>query len=330
MRRRDVVTFLCTAVATWTLRPLGTRAQQPTVPVVGFLAAASPDAFPPWIAAFRQGLEDTGYVENRNVAVAYRYASNEYDQLPALAADLVRRQVAVIFTFGGIVAARAAKAATATIPIVFSTGNDPVEFGLVPNLNRPGGNVTGVSLFAGTLLAKRVELLRMLVPDGAAIGMLVNTRNPIAESELREMQALARTGGWPLHVANASTEGDLDTAFATLARQQVRALLVGTDSLFLDRREQIAGLARLRAIPTIYTVREYTAVGGLMSYGANYSELYRQAGIYVGAILKGANPADLPVRQPTRFELVINLKTAKALGLDVPATLLALADEVIE
>jgi putative tryptophan/tyrosine transport system substrate-binding protein len=326
MRRREFIAGL-SATAGW---PLAAQAQQRALPVIGFLAAASPDAFPHWVAAFRQGLNEAGYVENRNVAIEYRYAQNEYDRLPMLAADLVRLQVAVIFTFGGIVAARAAKAATTTIPIVFSTGNDPVEWGLVPELNRSGGNLTGVSLFAGTLLGKRLGLLRELVPNAAAIGMLVNTSNPIAGAELREMQALARAGNWPLHVANASTERDLDTAFATLVQQQVPALLVGTDSLFLDRRARIAALAARYAMPTIYTVREYPVAGGLMSYGANYSALYRQAGIYVGRILNGEKPADLPVMQPTRFEFVINNKTAKALGIEVPETLLATADEVIE
>jgi putative ABC transport system substrate-binding protein len=327
MRRREFISLFGGTAVAW---PLAARAQQPALPVVGFLAAASPDAFPHWVAAFRQGLNEAGYVENRNIAIEYRYAQNEYDRLPALAADLVRRQVAVIFTFGGIVAARAAKAATTTIPIVFSSGNDPVEFGLVGKLNRPGGNLTGVSLFAGMLLAKRLELLRELVPNAAAIGMLVNTSNPIAGGELREMQALARAGNWPVHVVNASTERDLDAAFATLVRQQVRALLVGTDSLFLDRRDKIAAMAERYAMPTIYTVREYTVAGGLMSYGANYSDLYRQAGIYVGRILKGEKPADLPVLQPTKFELTINLKTAKALGLTIPDSFLLRADDVIE
>ena len=280
------------------------------------------------MAAFRQGLNDTGYVEGRNVAIEFRWAEGQNERLPTLAADLVRRQVAVIFANGPSMPV--AKAATTTIPIVFTAGADPVQLGFVASLNRPGGNVTGVAFWVNTIGAKRLELLRELVPAAIVIGFLVDPTNPASEIETSDMQAAADTLGRKLLIVNASTESELDAAFAIFNQQRIDALIVAGETFFLNRRGQLVELAARLAVPTMYHLREMAAAGGLMSYGTSVSDAYRQAGVYTGKILKGAKPADLPVTQSTKFELVINLKTAKALGLDIPAKVLALADEVIE
>jgi putative ABC transport system substrate-binding protein len=280
--------------------------------------------------AFRQGLNETGYVEGQNVAIEYRWAEGQYDRLPALAADLARRQVAVIVATGGNAPALAAKAATANIPIVFVTGGDPVKAGLVVNLNTPGGSVTGVSMIYSALVPKRLELLHKLVAKVAGIGALVNPNYPEADLQRQELQEAAKAIGQQIRIVNAGTERDIDAAFATLAQRRIDGLLVANDPFFESSRNQIAALAARHAIPAIYSGREYVSAGGLMSYGASVSDAIHQAGIYTGKILSGAKAADLPVMQPTRFEFVINLKTARALGLDLPPTLLALADEVIE
>jgi putative ABC transport system substrate-binding protein len=297
---------------------------------LGYLNGASSAQFPHLLAAFRKGLGETGYAESRNVAIEFRYADGQYDRLPALAADLVNRRVAAIVATAGTPTIRAAKAATSTIPIVFVIGSDPVSFGLVASLNRPGGNITGVTLVASETVAKRLELLLELVPASAVIGVLVNPNNPITKPQLTELQAAVRALGRQIRVLNASTESDLETIFAAVGQQQIDALVVAADPFFDDRRAQIVALADRHRVPVSYVRREFVAAGGLMSYGTDAPDAFRQAGIYAGRILKGEKPADLPVQQPTKFELVINLNTAKALGLEVPAKLLALADEVIE
>jgi ABC-type uncharacterized transport system substrate-binding protein len=324
MKRRGFITLLGGAAA-W---PLTAYTQQPERPVVGFLSSVSPAPYTHFVAAFRQGLGETGFIEGRNVAIEYRWAENQHDRLPVLALDLVRRQAAVIVVNSPSTAA--AKAATTTIPIVFITGGDAVQLGFVATLNRPERNVTGVSFLVTTLGAKRLELLRELMPMGTVVGFLVDPTNPSAEAETRDMQAAADALGRKLLVVKTSSESEVETAFASLARQRVDAVIVAAEAFFLNRREHLVAVAARHAIPTMYHLREIAAAGGLMSYGTSIREAYRQAGIYTGRILNGARPADLPVIQSTKFELIINLKTAKSLGLDVPAKLLALADEVIE
>jgi putative ABC transport system substrate-binding protein len=327
MRRRGFVTLL-SGVAAW---PLAVRAQQAAMPVVGFLNYQSADALAGLLRGFREGLKDTGYIEGENVAIAYRFAENQYDRLPALAVDLVRRQVAVIAATGGPASAFAAKAATATIPIVFAVNDDPVKLGLVASLARPGANLTGINFFNGELVAKRLELLRELVPGAARVAVLVNPANvTTAASTLRDVQAAAPSIGLQLKILNASTTGEINAAFATLARERVDALFVDGDALFFVRRVQLVNLASRQGVPATYSVRDFAEAGGLMSYGTNVTDAFRQAGAYVGRILKGAKLADLPVVQSSKFELVINHQTAQMLGLTVPPTLIVTADEVIE
>jgi putative tryptophan/tyrosine transport system substrate-binding protein len=325
MRRRDFIIFLAGAMAAW---PLAARAQEKAMPVIGVLSAGSPTSsvFEP---AFRRGLSEAGYVEGQNVAIEYRWAEGHYDRLPALAADLVGRKVDLIMA-SSPPSALAAKSATSTIPIVFRGGADPVGDGLVASLARPRGNLTGVSFVADELTAKRLELLSELVPQAGVIALLVNPNNASAERVIRDVQEAARTKGLQLHVLKAGSESEIDTAFAFLVQLHAGALVVGADPFLSSRREQLVALASRSAVPSIYAWREFAASGGLISYGASLTSAFRLVGHYTGEVLKGAKPADLPVQQPTTFELVINLKTAKALGIDVPATLLAQADEITE
>jgi putative ABC transport system substrate-binding protein len=297
--------------------------------VIGFLSSASPAQWTSFVAAFRQGLNDAGYIEGKNLGIEFRWAEGHYDRLPALAADLVRRQVSVLVTSGST-GALAAKAATSAIPIVYTGVADPVGMGLVASLGRPGGNITGISLLGVELEAKRMELLYELVPKATAIALLVNPDDPFAESKVKQAQVAARSLGQQLHVLRARTEQGIDAAFATLVHLRAGALVVGTDVFFGNRREQLVGLAARYAMPTVFHLREFATAGGLMSYGPSLFETYRQAGIYTGKILNGAKPADLPVLRPTKIDLVINLKTAKSLGLTVPQSLLLRADEVIQ
>ena len=327
MRRREFITLLGGAAA-W---PLAARAQQPAVPVIGFLNPASPESLPPFLRAFRQGLKDTGYVDGENLAIEYRWAEGQFDRLPALATELVRRQVAVIAATGGISSATAAKSATTTIPIVFMVGEDPVRLGLVASIARPSGNLTGINFFNSELAAKRLELLRELMSAVARVAVLVNPANAMnAKTTLTDVEAAARAIGLQIQVLHASNSREINAAFATVARDRPDALFVGNDVLFASRRVQLATLAVRHLVPTIYPQRDFVEAGGLMSYGASLTHTFRQVGVYTGRILRGAKPADLPVVQASKFELVINAETARMLGLDVPPTLLARADEVIE
>ena len=324
-RRREFITLLGGAAVAW---PLAARAQQPAMPVVGFIRDGSADTSARYVAAFRKGLNETGYVEGQNVTVEYHWLEGHYDRLPALLADLVRRQVAVIATPGNVPSI-AAKAATATVPIVFGVGDDPVKLGLVASLARPGGNATGINFFVTEVVAKRLRLLHDLVPKAVRIAVLVNPENA-SKTTLREVQEAAPTIGLQIQILNARTIAEIDTAFATLARERPDALFVAGDAFFLDRRVQFATLTARDRIPATYSVRELVTAGGLMSYGPDLADAVHHVGVYTGSILKGAKPADLPVVQSTKLELIINLQTARALGIEVPSGVLSIADEVIE
>jgi putative ABC transport system substrate-binding protein len=326
MRRREFITLLGGAVAA---RPLAAHAQQPAMPVIGVLSSGSARGWAPSLTAFLQGLSETGIVDGRNVAIEYRWAEGQYDRLPAMAADLVQRQVAVIAALT-TPAAMAAKAATATTPIVFTTISDPVQIGLVASLSRPGGNITGATFLNVEVGPKLLELLHEAIPTATTVAALVNPTNPNADTLSRSLQDAARTLGLQLHVLNVSTDRDIDTAFATLVQLRVGGLVIASDVFIVTREEQIAALVLRSRLPAIFQTRTFAAAGGLMSYAGRSADAYRQAGVYTGRVLNGEKPADLPVQQTTRVELIINLKTAKALGLDVPPTLLARADEVIE
>jgi putative tryptophan/tyrosine transport system substrate-binding protein len=326
MRRREFISLLGGAAAAW---PLTARAQQP-MPVIGFINPASPVELANRVSAFRKGLAELGFVEGRNVMIEYRWAEGRYDQLPALANDLVGRGVAAIAATGGIASARAARLAAADVPIVFTTGTDPVEAGLVMSLNRPGGNVTGAGLMSAHLVSKRLEILRELIPNAKSIAVLAKADNPSAKFEIDEAQNGAHLLGLNIHIEGTSGEADFERAFTNIAQQRADALLVTTDPFFESLHSRIVGLAAQHAIPTIYAQRQYVLDGGLISYGASITDMYRQAGVYVGRILKGEKPADLPVTQPSKFEFVVNMRTAKVLRLDIAASILLRADEVIE
>src|SRR5262245_13805864 len=321
--------FLVLSGATAATHPLRVGAQQATMPVIGYLAPGTPESLSPYVMAFRQGLKEAGFVEGHNVAIEFRWGMNQFDQLPRLANELVHRQVAVIYALASA-AARAAKAATASIPIVFMSGDDPVAAGLVASLSRPDGNLTGVSLLAGGLSTKRLELLHELVPAARVIGLLVNPKNPNAAADTKDVKEATHALGLQLVILNASAEPEFQEAFARLVKQRVEALVIGADVLFTVHRNQLVSLMRQHAVPAIYQWREFVTAGGLMSYGTSLADAYRQVGAYLGLILNGAKPADLPVVQPTKFALIINLKTAKALGLTVPPSSLVRANEVIE
>jgi putative ABC transport system substrate-binding protein len=324
--RREFITLLGGAVG-W---PLAVRAQQAAMPVVGVLGGHTATEWRPFVAAFNEGLKELGYFDGQNVATEYRWADGDYSQLPALAADLVRRQVAVIAAIGGVNSALAAKAETSDLPIVFLTGRDPVELGFVESYNRPGGNLTGVSMLNDELVGKRLELLRELVPKAATIATLINPNNRNHASHVKTLEVVARAGGQQVIVIGASADGDFEPAFAILTKRRADALVINADPFLDSRQEQMVRLARRHAVPTISPWRELVQVGGLASYGTSLADAHRQVGVYAGRILKGAKPADLPVVQPTKFEMFINLKTANALGLTVPASILMRADEVIE
>jgi putative ABC transport system substrate-binding protein len=327
MRRREFITLLVSTGAVW---PLAARAQKPGKPVIGFLHPSRPDRLTVQLAAFHQGLRELDFAEGRNLAIEYRWANDQYERLPGLAAELVQRRVAVIVVPAGTSAVLAAKAATKEIPIVFNLGSDPVDIGLVTSLSRPGGNITGVSQLYYAITAKRLELLRDLLPKASIIGLLVNPENSYAGREIDVVKATVRTLGLQLVIVNAVKESDIDKAFTTLVQKRADALLVGADVIFISWRDRFVTLAGQHRLPISYGYREFPAAGGLMSYGTNRADAYRHVGIYTGRILKGERPADLPVHQPVKFELVINLKAAKAIGLDVPTSLLLRADEVIE
>jgi putative tryptophan/tyrosine transport system substrate-binding protein len=326
MQRRELIKLL-SGVAAW---PRVARAQQKVMPVIGLLGSGASDAFAPFMAAFRQGLNEAGYVEGQNVAIEQRLLEGQYDRMPAIAAEFVQRQVAVIVTLGGTPAAQVAKAATSTIPIVFAIGTDPVAAGLVASFNRPGGNLTGLAVLTVGLAGKRLELLRDLLPEIRTVALLTNRSSPASNPLISEMQTAAAALGVQVLAIDAQTESDLNPAFESFATQRVGGLVVGGDQFHLSVRGQIVALAAHHKIPTAYATRDYVNVGGLLSYGASITDAYRQVGIYAGRVLKGEKPADLPVEQPNKFELVVNLKTAKALGLTVPPSLLGRADEVIE
>jgi putative ABC transport system substrate-binding protein len=326
IKRREFILALGGAAA-W---PLAARAQQPAMPVVGFLVSATRQGYARVVDEIQRGLKDAGFVEGRNLEIEYRYADEQYDRLPALAADLVRRNVAAIISTGSVISPLAAKAATVTIPVVFAMGSDPVKFGLVANLSRPGGNLTGVTFHNSLLAPKRLQLLREMLPNTAVVAMLVNPNNPNAEPDAAEMQAAARVIGVEIAIVHARSERDFDPAFAAIARQRADALIVHIDALFQSRVKQIVALAERQGVPTMGPGRPFTTAGGLISYGTDVAPLHRQAGIYVGRILKGEKPADLPVQLPTKFEMVINLKTAKALGLTISESFLLRADELLE
>ena len=327
MKRREFITLLGGAAASW---PLPARAQQPSMPVIGFLNGASPSELEPRVAAFRAGLAEKGYVEGRSVAIEYRWGLGHYERLPELAADLVRQRVAVIAATGGVPSVRAAKRATSAIPIVFTMGGDPVAFGLVASMNHPGGNVTGITLISGEIVSKRIALLHDLLPGAKTLAVLMNATAPASAAEVAVAERVAHTLGWRVKVLKVGGERDFEAAFQPLARERADALLVTTDPVFESQRDRIVALAASYATPAIYALREYALAGGLMTYGSSITDVYRQAGVYAGRILNGETAANLPVMQASKFELLINLKTAKMLSLQVPPALLAVADEVIE
>jgi ABC-type uncharacterized transport system substrate-binding protein len=327
MRRREFISLLGAGAAAW---PVVARAQQRAMPVIGLLDSTSPDVHTNLLRSFRQGLNETGFVEGSNVAIEYRWSDGQYGRLPELAADLAHREVSVITTIDGSASALAAKAATSTIPVIFRIGADPVALGLVASLNRPGGNVTGVTSLTVEVGPKRLEVLHQLVPTATVMALLLNPTSPFAETLTRDLQAAARMLGLRIHVLNASTDGDITSAFAQLLQLRTAGLVIGSDVFFNSRSQQLAARTVRHAMPAVYQYREFVAAGGLMSYGGSLEDSYRSAGIYTGRVLKGEKPADLPIQQSTKVELFINLKTAKGLGLEVPPTLLARADEVIE
>jgi putative tryptophan/tyrosine transport system substrate-binding protein len=327
MRRRDFITLLGGAAAAW---PVAARAQQPPMPVIGYLYSGAPEAGAPMLAAFRKGLSEVGFSEGRNVEIEYRWANNEPERLPELAADLVRRRVTVIVSPGTSPATLAAKASTTTIPIIFRTGGDPIELGLVTSLNRPGGNVTGVGAMSAEVGTKRLGILHQLLPNAPRFAALVNPNDASAQPVIKTLQAAASAIGRQVDLLNANNRHDIDVAFASLIKQRTDALLVAPQGLFINRRVQIVTQAARRAVPAIYPAREFAEIGGLMSYGSNAMEQFRQTGIYTGRVLKGEKPAEMPILLASKFEFVINVQTAKVLNLEIPPTLLALADEVIE
>jgi putative ABC transport system substrate-binding protein len=327
MKRRDFISLLGGAAVTW---PISARAQQAAMPVAGFLASFAANGFEVFWAGFRAGLKEAGYTEGTNVTVEYRWADNRYDQLPALADDLVRRQVAVIVAAGGEPVVLAAKAATSTIPIVFSAVDDPVRMGLVESFNRPGTNMTGMSILNSVVNSKRLEILHQLLPKNSEVGLLISLDIPDIQNQIADAQAAARTFGLNFHILNATNESDFEAAFAEAAKLQIGAVIVHPTAFVMNRRIQLVAVANRYAIAAIYPGRQFVAAGGLISYGVDFVDVYRHAGLYTGQILKGQKPADLPVQQPTKFDLAINRNTAKALGIDIPPTLLALADDVIE